>query len=79
MINTYYYLSLENYVLDRWWNHRLYPVGNYLTGHKRFYSRPWMYLILKHGGGSLVHYRTWVLSGQCDVWFESIESIESID
>ena len=76
MTDTVYYLSLENYVLDRWWNHRLYPVGQYLTGHKRFYSRPWIYLILKHGRGSLVHYRTWVLSGQGDVWFESIESID---
>jgi hypothetical protein len=71
-----YYLDLENYILDRWWNHRLYPVGEYLTGRKRLYCRPWIYLILKHlERGTLVHYSTWVLSGQGEVWFESIESV----
>jgi hypothetical protein len=72
MHDEVYYLNLENYILDRFWNHRLYPVHQYLTGVKRLYFRPWIYLILKHLDGSLIHYTQWIKQGGGDVWFESL-------
>jgi hypothetical protein len=72
MIKEIYYLNLENYILDLWWNHPMYPLSEYLTGTKRVYFKSWVKLIIKHLDGSYTHYRTWVLAGGGDVWFEGI-------
>jgi hypothetical protein len=47
-------------------------LSEYLTGTKRVYFKPWVKLIIKHLDGSYTHYRTWVLAGGGDVWFEGI-------
>jgi hypothetical protein len=55
MIKQIYYLDLENYILDRWWNHAMYPLSEYLTGTKRVYFKPWIKLIIKHLDDRLIY------------------------
>jgi hypothetical protein len=69
MIKEIYYLELENYILDRWWNHTMYPLSEYCTGTKRLAHKPWVRLILRHLDGKYIHYHTWVINGGGDVWF----------
>jgi hypothetical protein len=69
MLKEVYYLNLENYILDRFWNHAMYPLSEYLTGNSRVYFKPWIRLIIRHLDGQYIHYRTWVLNGGGDVWF----------
>ncbi len=69
MIKEVYYLNLENYILDRFWNHAMHLLSEYLTGTRRVYFKPWVQLIIRYLNGPYIHYRTWVLAGGGEVWF----------
>ena len=78
MVTEIYYLNLEMYILDRWWNHSMYPLNQYLTGTNRIRFNPWIQLIIRHLDGSYTHYRTWVQNGGGDVYFHTSIDIPEI-
>ncbi len=68
--------STDNYFLDvehdtlTCWDNSMYPVRQYLTGHKRLHNELWLDLIRRHI--EVRHYNNylvWVESGNGDDWF----------